>query len=230
MARLPDGTKPLTRGVIHRWAFYLYILLSAIVLYISRPGIPRFSMAIYLVTLVNLYGVSSVLHLTPWVCEKAEMRMSRIDYASIFLLIAGSYSPICLNCMPGSAFPWVMRLLLLEWTIAIAGVIKSIAWPDCPRWLNVGLYFICGLIIIPYMPLIVRVMHWQQWIMFIIGGALYLLGGVIYGSRKPDPWPKVFGYHEIFHLLTVIANLFFLVPMLYCVVPGTSFHESSVSL
>jgi len=231
MARLPDGGKPLTRGIIHRGAFYLYLVLSVVVLYVSRPGVPRVSMLVYLATLINMYGMSSVLHLTPWVCENAERRISRVDYASIFLLIAGSYSPICLNCIPLAENPWAMRLLLAEWILAIVGILKCIAWPTCPRWLNVGFYFVCGLALVPYAPKIGAILHWRQWIFYVVGGALYLLGGVIYGSRWPDPWPRVFGFHEIFHLLTVVANLFFLIPMLYCVIRSSTedFAAAAVS-
>lgn len=216
MANTVNEDKPISRGYIHRVSFYLYLLFSIFILWKTRSGIPRYSMAIYLATLINLYGISSVLHVTSWNCSVAESRLTRIDHSSIFLLIAGSYSPMCLVCVPPSA-KWGVQLLIGVWIIAIGGIVKCMVWTKCPRGINVVFYFICGLSVVPFIPETIQVIGWKDMIYVIVGGAMYLIGGVVYGTRRPNPSPSYFGFHEIFHLLTVTANLCFLHPMMNCV-------------
>jgi hemolysin III len=207
----PEEIKPLLRGRIHQAAFFLHIPLSAWLVYHAKSGIPKIAVALYLLTLLNMYGISSVLHVVDWKRYSLEARVQRIDHASIFLLISGTYTPMCLCCLPQES--WVVAMLFSAWMIAIAGVIKCLLWTTAPRAFNVLFYFICGLTIVPFMPRIIEHVSTRDVIFMGLGGAQYLIGGFIYGIQYPDPSPSTFGYHEIFHILTISANCCFLVPM-----------------
>ena len=207
--------KPLLRGQIHRAGFYAYLVIAVFLIYFARSGIPRISMGIYLTTLLNMYGISSVLHITDWQRPWLEARLQKVDHASIFLLIAGTYTPICVSCLPRAG--WVTALLLSVWIIGIAGVIKCLIWSKAPKAFNVAFYFVCGLTIVPFIPHLYDYVTWWGLVLYVLGGAMYLIGGVIYGTEYPDPWPKVFGFHEIFHTLTILANLCFIIPMSHCI-------------
>lgn len=214
MATKPGELKPVLRGQLHRAAFYAYAIAAVFMVYFAKPGIPRASLAVYLLTLINLYGISSVLHVTHWKRPWLESQLQKVDHASIFLLISGTYTPICLNCLP--LHGWVMLMLLSVWIIAIAGVLKCLLWRHAPKAFNVAFYFLCGLTIIPFIPKILDYVSFQMLMFYAMGGAMYLAGGMIYGTEYPDPFPTIFGFHEIFHVLTILANLCFLVPMSTC--------------
>lgn len=211
-----EEVKPILRGQFHRAAFWAFFIFIFLLLKWSKSGIPRLSLAIYLFTLANLYIISSILHITDWKTAELEERVQRIDHASIFLLIAGTYTPLCLNCLPPTE-SWPLFMLTSVWIIAIAGVVKCLLWSNLSKAFNVSFYFICGLTIIPFIPKLLQHMSLSQMALIGIGGALYLLGGVIYGTEYPDPFPLVFGFHEIFHILTILANLCFLAPICSCI-------------
>ena len=204
--------KPRLRGYFHRAAFYASLVIGLILGFVARPGIPKFSAIIYMISLINLYGVSSVLHLTDWIEEWVEEKVAKIDHASIFILIAGSYTPLCLLCTPRSNMNDGMNLLILgsTWMIAIAGVMKSIIWSRAPRIFNVGFYVTCGLTVVPFFNHLKESMSLMELKLFITACSIYLLGGVVYGAKYPNPWPKTFGFHEIFHVITIIGNVVYM--------------------
>jgi len=128
--------------------------------------------------------------------------LKRLDHSMIFVLIAGTYTPFCLLAVNDA---WGISLLAVVWTVAAAGVGLKMAWPGAPRWLSVVLYTGVGwLALVALAPL-------TEWVtpvagtLLVAGGVLYTLGGAVYALRRPDPFPRVFGYHEVFHLLTVVA-------------------------
>jgi len=207
--------KPTLRGRFHQIAFYIYAICSLYLIFSTRTGIVRIAFALYLATVNNMLYISSILHTIDWMRPELEERVQKVDHASIFLLIAGSYTPTCLSCLP-QGHPASLYILISTWIIALAGIVKCILYTNVSRALNVGFYFLCGLTVVPYLPLITE--HLSLWMMaaFASGGAMYLAGGMIYGLKKPDPIPEHFGYHEIFHILTILANLCFIVPILSC--------------
>lgn len=204
--------KPYFRGKLHKLSFYCYFFASFFFLLLAEPGIPRISLCVYLVTLITLYGISSILHVTDWRQPCLETRVQKLDHASIFLLIAGSYTPVCLCCLPRET--WVLGMLSATWVIAIAGVVKCLLIKHVSKVFNVGFYFLCGLTILPFIPKIWPHVAITDMMYFIAGGVLYLAGGFVYGLESPDLFPDIFGYHEVFHLLTIIANFCFLGPIL----------------
>jgi hemolysin III len=206
---VPPRKKPLLRGVSHQIAFFLAMPF----LYWLVAGAPsptaRASAAIYAVSLLALLGISALYHRRHW-GPVGRRRMARLDHSVIFVLIAGSYTPICLVGVGGDLG---MRITCMLWTGAILGILQTLFWPSAPRWLHVGLYVVIGWLGAAALP-----GEWQKLgplpvCMHILGGVLYTLGAVAYARKRPDPWPTVFGYHEIFHLLILFACacLFFVI-------------------
>jgi hemolysin III len=130
--------------------------------------------------------------------------MKRLDHAMIFALIAGTYTPFCLLVLGDG---WGFSMLAVVWAIAGAGMLTKIAWPDAPRWLSVGSYLGVGWLALVAAAPIVSALPPAALAVLISGGALYSLGAVAYGLRRPDPSPQVFGYHEVFHALVVAGAL-----------------------
>lgn len=208
-----EPKKPLLRGQFHHVAFYVHLLLGIIVLSLTKNVLSQFAFFVYILCLLFLYGTSATFHTTSWKDPKAELVVQKLDHASIFLVISGTYTAICLICLPIQEF-WVKLMLSAVWITAVIGILKTIFWHDPPVIFNVGFYFFTGLIIVPFMPKLAYAVDSHMLYSCILGGAFYLIGGVIYGTQKPDPLPKVFGYHEIFHVLTLLANSCFLYPII----------------
>jgi hemolysin III len=214
-----DEVKPMLRGQFHHFGFYAFIVAGIMVIW--KLGKFEWSYLVYLVSLLAVYGTSAAFHVINWENKTYEVIMQQLDHANIFLLIAGTYTPVCVSCLPFEEM-WVKQILIAAWSIAILGVLKCIFWTNPPKLLNVAFYFICGLTIVPFMPKIFKVLHPAIWGSFVAGGAVYLLGGLVYGFEYPDPNPDIFGYHEIFHICTLIANTCFFVPIVYCIFKGYS--------
>lgn len=210
----PKEKKPLLRGQFHLFSFYAFVAIGMAVLLKARTA--HLAYLVYWVSLLSLYGTSASFHVINWKSKKAENLMQKLDHAAIFFLIAGTYTPVCMACLPFHE-SWVRFCLMTAWVIAFAGMVKSLLWQNPPKLLNVSFYFICGLCILPNLPRIVQIFELWKSILFICGGVLYLAGGLIYGLEYPDPYPDVFGYHEIFHVLTVLANICFFLPIYNCI-------------
>lgn len=132
------------------------------------------------------------------------MRMRRLDHAAIYILIAGTSTPICLFALsPEQGF----KLLKLVWGAAIFGIFQSLFWVNGPKWVSSILYVIAGLLVIPFMSELKMVLSSIQIQLILSGGAFYIIGAVIYAIKRPNPYPKYFGYHEIFHLLVIAAAI-----------------------
>lgn len=207
-----EPVKPLLRGQFHHVAFYIHLFLGIVVLSLAKNALSQFAFFVYILCLLFLYGTSATFHTTSWKDPKAEVLVQKLDHASIFLVISGTYTAVCMICLPIEQ-AWVQNMLIAVWITAITGIIKTIFWHDPPVVFNVGFYFFTGLIIVPFFPRIVAAIDGRLTLSCAIGGLFYLAGGVIYGMQAPDPCPRVFGYHEIFHVLTLLANSCFLYPI-----------------
>lgn len=158
--------------------------------------------AIFGASLILLYTASSLYHLLP-LSERGSRVLRRLDHIMIFLLIAGTYTPICLIPLRGE---WGWSLLVSVWTLALAGIFLKLFWLQAPRWLSTGIYLFMGwLIVVATWPLIQTIppggMIWMA-----IGGLSYTIGAVIYGLKRPNPIPGVLGFHEIFHLFVIAGS------------------------
>lgn len=210
-----EPEKPLLRGRLHRIGFYIFFIIGVAVTILAKTTRARVSFLVYFLSVLGVYGISSTYHITEWKNPKAELIMQKLDHACIYLLIAGTYTPICALCLPFEQ-KWTSDMLKIVWFVAILGIFRSIFFTNIPKVINVLFYISMGFVIIPYLPQVVRSIDKTHSALFISGGAIYCIGGIIYGFEKPDPLPKTFGFHELFHLCTILANTCFSIPIIIC--------------
>lgn len=197
-ASTAEHEKPLLRGVSHEIAV-AFALAGWIALVREAPG-PRavFAAAVYGLALTAQFGVSALYHRPDW-GTRARLVMRRLDHAAIFLLIAGTYTPVSL-LLPGGRL-----LLALVWAGALAGMILSLLWPLAPKWLMAALAVALGWAVVPMLPSLRAAIGTGGLALLLAGGVAYTVGAFVYASRRPDPFPRVFGYHEVFHALVIVA-------------------------
>jgi hemolysin III len=195
--------KPLLRGVSHEIAA-AFAFAGGIALTRTASG-PRGKVAalVYGISLFALFSISALYHRPRW-SRRLYVIMRRLDHAAIFVLIAGTYTPVCL-LVPAAGG---LKLLAVVWAGAIAGVIFSVVLPHAPKALFASLYVALGWAAIPVMPAIAKALGPIGIALLTGGGVVYSVGAIIYAMRRPDPFPTVFGYHEVFHLLVIIAAAF----------------------
>ncbi|MBD3689968.1 hemolysin III family protein [Nanchangia anserum] len=192
-------TKPLLRGWIHLGVTPLALAASIVLTALAPTSSTRLASAVFLVCSLLLFGVSALYHRVNW-SPRAHTVLRRLDHSNIFLLIAGTYTPISIGVLrPHDA----TVLLSVIWIGAAAGIALSLGWPNAPRWLYVPIYIVLGWMALFYMAELVTRGGWAMVWLLIAGGLCYTLGAVVYGFKRPNPWPRVFGFHEIFHLGTV---------------------------
>ncbi|GAA4285163.1 hemolysin III family protein [Brevibacterium daeguense] len=200
LSRLAGQLKPTWRGWIHAGAFPLAVV-GGLALIILAPTIAsRLAAAVFTLTGMMLFGTSAIYHRGRW-RTKVRLLLRRIDHANIFLIIAGTYTPLAVMMLDRSD---AVVLLTIMWVGAALGVVFRLVWTTAPRWLFVPVYIGIGIAGVGYIPQI-----WQAdlavGILVVVGGALYITGAVVYGIKRPDPAPSVFGFHEIFHTFTVLG-------------------------
>ena len=196
----PPGPKPLLRGVSHQIAA-AFALVGGIALVNAATGQRgAVAAAVYGVALTAQFAISAAYHRPRW-GTRARLFMRRLDHAAIFLLIAGTYTPFCLLLPPETGRP----LLALVWSGALGGMVLSVAWPLAPKWLMAVLTVALGWAIVPTFPAMRAAIGWSGMALLGAGGIAYTLGAVVYATRFPDPSPRVFGYHEVFHALVIAA-------------------------
>lgn len=193
--------KPKLRGVFH--AIGALGAVPAVVLAVAHaePGRPATAALVYGVSLVFLLSASAIYHTPQWT-HRTRMWLRRVDHTAIFILIAGSYTPMCLLVLPPDKG---QQLLFCVWSCATAGAIFSLAWPTCPRWINVILMVTMGWMIVPFGRELLISLDATTLTLLLVGGACYSLGALAYARRFPDPFPRIFGYHEVFHVLVLAA-------------------------
>jgi hemolysin III len=193
--------KPLLRGHFHQAAFFIALGASAMLTSQAKDSRTLFSILIYSICLCGLLGISALYHRPQW-GVKMRLWMKRMDHAAIFLLIAGTGTPISMLGLPPDQGS---RLLVIFWAAALVGVFQSLFWVRAPKWVSAILYVVMGWLAVPYLSALKEVLGTSGVTLLLVGGIVYTLGAVIYATKKPNPWPAVFGYHEIFHILVVIA-------------------------
>lgn len=195
--------KPRLRGWLHLGTTPL-ALAAGIVLVVLAPTTPaRIASAVFAVTAVLLFGTSAVYHRgTGHFSERTSRVLKRLDHANIFLIIAGTYTPFAVLLLPEGQG---RTLLWLVWAGAIAGVLFRVLWVGAPRWLYTPVYVALGWVAVFYMPGFWRNGGAVVVTLIAAGGLLYTLGAVVYGTKRPNPSPRWFGFHEIFHAFTIVA-------------------------
>jgi hemolysin III len=193
--------KPRLRGWLHAVTSPL-ALVSAVVLAVLAPTWPATIAAlVFGISAFALFTVSAIYHRGNW-SPRAERWLKRADHATIFVLIAGSYTPFAVLALRDGAR---VAVLASVWGVAIAGVVFRLLWVDAPRWLYVPFYLGLGWAAGIVVPQLLHGAGAAAFVLLAVGGALYTAGGVVYGLRRPDPSPRWFGFHEVFHALTVAA-------------------------
>ncbi|MGI9605099.1 MAG: PAQR family membrane homeostasis protein TrhA [Acidimicrobiales bacterium] len=192
-------SKPMFRGFSHLLAFSSALTLAPILIVITPGVAPRFIMAIYGLSIVGLFGVSALYHRNTW-SERAIARIRRLDHSMIFVATAATHTPIALLALPRGP-GWL--LFAVVWTGATLGIAGRVFFPDAPYPVVAIPYVLVG-----WSSLFVIDDVWNElgvaaFVLLIVGGGLYTLGAVIYAAHRPNPWPNHFGYHEIFHALTI---------------------------
>jgi hemolysin III len=189
------------RGLLHLYAVPVSVVVGAVVLALAEGVRARAGVAVWALTMTALFTVSAVYHRGRW-RPAVKAWLQRVDHSMIFLFIAGSYTPLCLLVLEGST-SWVV--LAVTWGGALAGLVTRLTWHRAPRWLFVPMYLALGWVSVTVVPDLSRGAPAAANVMLVAGGVLYTLGAVVFATRRPDPLPRVFGYHEVFHALTLAA-------------------------
>ncbi|MGJ0204965.1 PAQR family membrane homeostasis protein TrhA [Leucobacter sp. gxy201] len=194
--------KPRWRGWIHTGMFPITIAAGIVLICLAHGPIAKWASAVYMLSSMLLFGVSALYHRFNWK-PRTKLVFKRLDHANIFILIAGTYTPIALLALP---LDQGVLLLVLVWVGALVGIGFRVFWVSAPRWLYVPLYVLLGWAAVMFLVDIYRASP-AAMVLIIVGGLLYTFGSVVYGFKRPNPVPGVFGFHEIFHALTVLAFL-----------------------
>jgi hemolysin III len=193
--------KPKLRGWLHAGTFPLALAAGIVLVVLAPTTATRVSTAIFAATACLLFGVSAVYHRGTW-SPRTHAILKRLDHANIFLIIAGTYTPFSVLLLPeGKA----RTLLTIVWVGAVVGVLFRVLWVHAPRWLYVPAYAALGWAAVAYLPSFFANGQVAVVVLVIVGGALYTFGAIVYGLQRPDPSPRWFGFHEVFHALTVAA-------------------------
>jgi len=197
-----SGVKPRLRGVSHQWAFFVSVGTGIALVLAAPAGRATLAATIYAVSVAGLFGASALYHRVSWTSAGARRWMRRLDHAMIFLLIAGTYTPFALLALHGAL---AAVILVVMWSAALAGIVLNLLWSDAPKWLVASIYVALGWVGLSAFPQMLARIGVTATVMVGLGGVLYTIGAVVYARRRPDPVPAVFGYHEIFHALVILA-------------------------
>lgn len=202
LARPSTEAKPSWRGWIHLATFPLAILLGMVLILLADGPAARWSSAVFMLSSLLLFGISATYHRIDW-SPRVKAIFRRLDHSNIFLLIAGTYTPIAVCALP---LPKSAILLTIVWSGALLGIAFRIFWLRAPRWLYVPLYLALGWAAMLYIVDLVNA-NVATMVLILVGGLSYTAGAIFYGLKRPNPVPGVFGFHEMFHACTVIAFL-----------------------
>lgn len=203
-ARVPRQEQvPRLRGILHAVTFPLAVTAGVVLVVLAPTPLARLAAAVYAVTSALLFGVSAAYHRGYWPGRTRDV-LHRLDHADIYLIIAGTYTPLALLALHGDVRVAVLAVI---WTGAAGGAAFRVAWLGAPRWLYTLLYVVLGWTAVFVLPQLLRGAGAAALLLVLTGGILYSLGGLVYGMRRPDPCPRWFGFHEVFHALTVAAYI-----------------------
>ncbi len=191
--------RPLLRGYLHLGAAIAAAFGLVAILLLAETPREYVGGAVFALSLLLLYSVSATYHVVRWGRRMSGV-LKRLDHSMIFVMIAGGYTPFCLIVLPGA---WGVSLLAVVWSLAAAGIALKVVRPDAPRWLGVSLYLATGWLALVAAGQLASWFALVPALLLVGGGVLYSAGAVIYMLRRPNPYPRVFGYHEVFHVLVI---------------------------
>jgi hemolysin III len=193
--------RPRLRGVFHLYAFFVSLAVGSLLVSFASGGREQVAAAVFAAAVAAMFGASALHHRVIWQ-ERGYRWSRRVDHAGIYLAIAGTYTPFCLLVLNGA---WRIAVLAVVWAGAIAAILFKFLWVDAPKWLASAIAIALGWVAVVAFPQLLDGVGWAAVALVLAGGLLYTAGGVVYALRRPDPFPSVFGYHEVFHVLVVAA-------------------------
>ena len=196
-----DAVKPRLRGWIHAGMAPLVLVGGIVLVAVSPTGPSRAANVVFWVSALLLFGTSAVYHRGRWSPRVAGV-LRRMDHTNIFLIIAGTYTPLSVMLLDA---PTSRTLLIIVWSGALAGLLMRVFWLNAPRWLYTPIYVALGWVAVWFLPDFAEAGGSAILWLVIAGGIAYTVGAVVYGLKRPNPSPRWFGFHEIFHTLTVVG-------------------------
>jgi hemolysin III len=215
LAPVPSPLKPKLRGVLHEYAFFVSVPCGAGLILAASGGRARLAASIYALAVSALLGTSALYHRVTW-RPAARRWMRRLDHSMIFVLIAGTYTPVALLALKGTLATVVLIVL---WAGAVGGVVFKLVWIDAPKWVLAAVYVLLGCVTAAVFGELPAAIGWLGVAGLGLGGLLYTAGAVVYASEKPNPAPAVFGYHEVFHVLVIAAAALHYAVIAFAVLP-----------
>jgi hemolysin III len=206
---------PRLRGLLHAYAFWFAAVAAAALVALAPNAQARIAAAIYGTGLCALFAASGLYHRWRW-SPRWKPLLRRVDHSTIYLFIAASSTPIALLVLEGTI---QIVVLATVWSGAVLGIAFTLAWIDAPRLLTAGTYLAVGWAGAVAVPQLLSKVGVAPFVLFLVGGVLYTAGATIYAMRRPDPWPKVFGFHEVFHALVIAAAVVHFIAMAAWVLP-----------
>lgn len=193
--------KPRLRGWLHAGTFPVVVVAGIVLVARAPTSEATWATAVFAVSAALLFGTSALYHRGNW-SARAAILLKRLDHSNIFLIIAGTYTPFSILLLPESQ---ATTLLWIVWTGAVAGVLFRVLWVGAPRWLYTPVYMALGWVAVVYLPGFLAGGGPAVLTLVIVGGLMYSLGALVYGFKRPNPSPRWFGFHEVFHAFTIVA-------------------------
>ena len=207
--------KPRMRGLSHYYAFFLSLAAGTLLVVTAPRGLATWTALVYALSISAMLGASSLLHRGTWTPAQARI-LTKLDHTCIYLLISGTYTPISLIAMSG-----VIRVLVFSvvWLGAIVGIALEWLWYRPPRgWVTTN-YIVVGWVALVALPQLWTSLGVAGFLLVLLGGLSYTVGAVIHAAQRPDPWPEVFGYHELFHVFVLVALVLHFAAIAFVVLP-----------
>ena len=198
---MEDELKPTLRGKLHFYAFFVAVVAGVVLEVLAPTERKHVAVAIYAVALAGVFGASALYHARAWSLHVAR-RLRKLDHSMIFVMIAGTYTPFALVVFTHTLATVV---LAVAWGGAVLGFVFNLVWIDAPRWLVAALYIAMGWIGVLGLPQLIHRGGLAATILVALGGLIYTAGAVTYALKRPNPFPRVFGFHEVFHTAVIAA-------------------------
>lgn len=211
----PPPIKPRLRGVSHQYAFFASVGAGVALILAASQGRATVAAAIYAGAVSALLGTSALYHRVTW-RPAARRWMRRADHSMIFVLIAGTYTPVALLALHGTL---ARVVLFLVWGGALGGIVLKLVWIDAPKPLLAGVYVALGWVVVLAGGQLPGAVGWLATAGLALGGVLYTVGAIVYARGRPNPRPGVFGYHEVFHALVIAAATLHYAVIAFAVLP-----------
>ena len=215
MATHAPHLRPRFRGVSHEWAFFLSLGTGAALVADASGARARIAAIAFAASLAAMFGASALYHRTLWKTEARRRTFAKVDHAAIYLLIAGTYTPFGLLVLEGA---WRWTMLAVVWTGAACAIALKLVWSQAPKWVPATIGIALGWVGLIAFPQLTEI-GVPGLALVAAGGLCYTVGAVVYARRRPDPLPRIFGYHEVFHALVIVAAVCQYLAIAFFVIP-----------